>query len=1045
MKNFQFVIMLVLSTVLATTATAFQTAETKDKLSVAGIFGDGMVLQQQASAAIWGTTNANAKVTVAPSWGDDVYEVQADKDGKWHTAIDTPNAGGPFTIVVSSGSARKEFKDVLSGEVWICSGQSNMQWKLRGFGVDHFKEDVEKANHPSIRFCELPQTLALTPQDDIRTKWQKCTPQSALRFSCVAYFFGDKLREELNVPIGLISTNWGGSSIEAWMNSKDLKNDFPEFNETLNKYPALAEQHGAVHANNKKKPRGLNQKLPSVLYNQMLRPIIPYSARGVIWYQGEANVERPLQYRKLFPSLITNWRKEWGQGDFPFYFVQIAPFQYKKEPLPAALLREAQFQTLAVANTGMAVTMDIGNPNNIHPKQKKPVGERLAMLALANDYGKTNLVCSGPEFVAHKIEADKVRLEFKHVGGGLTTRDGDAPSHLTIAGEDKVFHAAEAKIDNDTILVSSKEVSQPVAVRYAWGNADQPNVMNKEGLPSSSFRTDQWEIKPRPIKAPVPRKSAAKSNKPKPNAPNQTPINVFGYTLLPKENAPETFNAGYSMYQTIWPLLETHPGKDYQSGVFGTWMRLAPGDLKDEKIGGEKRGGIGYNTVEGGSGVWRHNRFPTVTPKFQMGGVAGSFAGIANGPGFGKGRDWNVDKGRYGVAQLSNRVIFPLDGLNYKQGTLGQAFGYGYLPLPLTTPKDKTAGKDVPTGNHCWTLFVNTKTFKGPLTFFTPYFWSRHTLEYPHLHGKYFDSQPNKVSRHIQMETQHLAAIEATANNGDTYARTTRIQFPLHDDGLTHVLTKNTCYNKSALWDAVDAWFKGGPIASGKINTAGSFTTKILDGNRNTWRFMQKQGEQKIRIPIDWKAFVGRASVDDETMTFRFDPELTDHNPEKGLVTLPEYFKLVTLKGGKPKWIPVASKDVPGETGLQKLVPDDFHTGLNKSDPWTTPDDANSVWKTPGPAAGPFKAKLGDGSTLTYHWYKFCDQPSIMMADMSDHERAAIQKRIELLHTHWKPDQEYLPELEGRELVEFDPGLLVTPPSGMEVGFVPIATRQEKE
>lgn len=293
-------------------------------------------------------------------------------------------------------------------------------------------------------------------------------------------------------------------------------------------------------------------------------------------------------------------------------------------------------------------------------------------------------------------------------------------------------------------------------------------------------------------------------------SPNQTRANVFGFTTFPKEKVPNSFNAGYSMYPTIWSLVETHPGKQYQSGLFGTWMKIRTDQPMSGKIGAEKKGGLGYNSVEGGSGVWRFNRFPTITPKFQMGGVAVSFKGIANGPGFGKGKDWNVDRGRYGVAQLSNRVVFPLDGLNYKQGTFGQSFGYGYLPLPLTPAKSKTAGKDVPTGNQSWTLFVNSKTFKGPLAFFTPYFWARHSIDFPQLHGRLFDHSPNVSNRQIQMETQHIAAIHATAQNGNQYARTTRIRFPLNKDGTSSMLTCSTAYDKSALWTT---WMRGSKAA----------------------------------------------------------------------------------------------------------------------------------------------------------------------------------------------------------------------------------------
>jgi len=480
-------------------------AQQDGPLSVAGIFGDGMVLQQQTAAAIWGQAKPKAKVTIKTSWQKKAVVTTADKTGSWKTTIDTPKAGGPFTIEVISGSQRKRFKDVLSGEVWFCTGQSNMQWKMRGFGPDHWKEDVQKANQPGIRLCEVQQKLALEPQADNRVSWSACSPKRVLSFSAVAYFFGNRLHQELGVPIGLISTNWGGSSAEAWVNPDVLRRDFPEFKDTLNGYDGLMKQHGVVHAN-RGKPKGFNQRMPGVLYNQMIHPFVPFSCRGVIWYQGESNVRAPVQYRKLFPALIENWREEWGQGDFPFYFVQIAPFEYKTEPLPVAMLREAQFQTLKLPNTGMVVTMDVGLADNIHPKKKKPVGERLALLALAKDYGRTKLVYSGPEFIGHEIDKKRVRLKFEHVGGGLASRDDKPLSHFTIAGKDRVFHPATAKIDGDTIVVSSPKVARPAAVRFAWGNADEPNLMNKDGLPSSSFRTDDWEIEPVKPKRPTRRK-----------------------------------------------------------------------------------------------------------------------------------------------------------------------------------------------------------------------------------------------------------------------------------------------------------------------------------------------------------------------------------------------------------------------------------------------------------------------------------------------------------------------------------------------------------
>ena len=486
----------------------------RKSLKLAGMFANHMVLQQQTDAAIWGKAKPDAEVRIKASWSDQVTKTRSNENGEWKTRIKTPAAGGPFRIRIDSGNESKTLKDVLCGEVWICSGQSNMQWKLRGFGEKHFKEDVDKANHPKIRFCQVQQKIALQPQSDLKTKWSVCTPQTALQFSAVGYFFGDKLREELDVPIGLISTNWGGSSAEAWVDEKELLRELPEFGNMLNGYDELIKKHGVSHTRGKKLPKGLNQRMPSVLYNNMIHPLIPYSVRGVIWYQGESNVGHPIQYRKLFPKLIESWRREWGQGDFPFYFVQIAPYHYRTNELPAALLREAQLQTLNVPNTGMAVLMDVGDSTNIHPKKKKPVGQRLALLALAKDYGKTDLVYSGPEYVGHEVESKQIRLKFKHIGGGLATRDGKELSHFMIAGSDEVFHSAVAKIDGETILVGSAKVDRPVAVRYGWGNSDEPNLMNKEGLPSSSFRTDEWEILPvKPAKKPS-KKRAKKNKKP---------------------------------------------------------------------------------------------------------------------------------------------------------------------------------------------------------------------------------------------------------------------------------------------------------------------------------------------------------------------------------------------------------------------------------------------------------------------------------------------------------------------------------------------------
>ncbi|TWT84618.1 hypothetical protein CA13_60980 [Planctomycetes bacterium CA13] len=463
-------------------------------LRLSGMFGDRMVFQRETDAPVWGKTDPGATVSVTPSWSNETYQTNAGSDGKWRTKIQTPKAGGPFQVHVTNGKETVQLKDVLVGEVWICSGQSNMQWKMRGFGLDHFKEDVVKANYPQIRFCDVPQILALKGLDEVQGKWTTCSPESVLNFSAVGYFFGSRLHQELDVPIGLISTNWGGSSAEAWVSPEVLKKEFPEFDEWFASNAKTANDVGVTFRRGKKTPIGLNQRNPSVLYNSMIRPLIPFSFRGVIWYQGESNVKQPKQYRTLFPALIRDWRTRWGAGDFPFYFVQIAPFAYQQEPISAAFLREAQMMTLSESNTGMVVTMDIGNPTNIHPKQKKPVGQRLADLALAREYGRKDVVDSGPLFERHEVDGATVRLFFENVGGGLATQNGAPPSHFAIAGADRKFVAATAVINGDTIEVRSDSVAQPVAVRYAFGSGDTPNLANKEGLPASSFRTDDWPI-----------------------------------------------------------------------------------------------------------------------------------------------------------------------------------------------------------------------------------------------------------------------------------------------------------------------------------------------------------------------------------------------------------------------------------------------------------------------------------------------------------------------------------------------------------------------
>ena len=387
--------------------------------------------------------------------------------------------------------------------------------------------------------------------------------------------------------------------------------------------------------------------------------------------------------------------------------------------------------------------------------------------------------------------------------------------------------------------------------------------------------------------------------------------------------------------------------------------------------------------------------------------------------------------------------MWPPDGLNLKQGTCGELFGSGYLPLPLTEPKSKTAGKDVPTGNQCWTLFLNAGNFKGPVAFFTPYFWSHATVEDPQLSGLFLDQRPSEANKAFQMETQHIRSAQATDSKGQIWARLAPTQYPLGADGNSDLLHRLMVYNKSALWDKVEAWFKGGPPADGTIDLAGASMQKFQKGIRSNWSFDGGNIPRDKRALLNITSYMDANVTDTATLRVRWGGEfVTRRETTTGsLVTLPEYYKLVkTGNDDKGQWIAVSPREVPAETGLQNV--DFSNTDPRTPVAYITPEDKGSGWKTPGPVAGPFTAKLGDGSTITYYWYRFADQPALLNADMSREEREEMQRRVELLHKNWTKDREYLPAPMIGKLAEIDPALIVTPPKGLEVGYVPIVTRQ---
>lgn len=531
----------------------------------------------------------------------------------------------------------------------------------------------------------------------------------------------------------------------------------------------------------------------------------------------------------------------------------------------------------------------------------------------------------------------------------------------------------------------------------------------------------------------------AQNNKDKSDASNIRKANVGGYMITQREKVDESYNAGYSMYAAAWPLLKEYSGRSFQSGLFGTWMHPQyDGPLPVEKL---------YTDIEGGLGWWRDTEFATATPKFIMGGVQLNFAGWANGPGAGRGRDWSDPRGKYGVAQLSPWLLWPPDGLNLKQGTSGELFGSGYLPLPLTEPKTNTAGAAVSTGNQCWTLFLNTGNFKGPVAFFTPYFWTQASVDDPRLSGLFLDQRPSEPNKAFQMETQHIHSYEATDSNGQTYARMAPTQYPAGPDGNSNLLHRLMVYKKEALWDDVEAWFDGGDAVDGKINVEHAILQKFNKGVRSNWKFYGAHIPKDKRALMNITSYMDANVTDSATLRVHWEGDLitkrkiNSHN----LITLPEYYKMVKSSTDDiGQWVAVAPKEVPSETGLHNVSfnrAEDDRPSLT----YVTPEEGDSSWKNPGPAAGPFKAKLGDGSTVTYYWYRFADQPALLNADLSHEEREEMQRRVELLHRNWKMDGEYLPPPLIGELADIDPALIVIPPAGMEAGYVPIVTRQGLE
>ncbi len=443
------------------------------QLRMPAIFADHMVLQQQSDAPIWGWSSPGSEVSITPSWSNEEVKVKASNMGFWRTSIKTPVAGGPYEIRMK-GAGDLVLSDVMIGEVWICSGQSNMEWTMNA-AIDG-KAEIQNANSPTIRLFQSKKMGAEFPQVKGEGDWKTTTPENVKDFSAVGYFFGRKLQQELHVPIGLINVSWGGTPADVWIPSENVLSNatLQSANEKLNE--------------DKRWP-----KQPGVVYNAMIHPLVPFQIAGAIWYQGEGNTGAPLAYKQMMETLILSWRKDFNK-EFPFYFVQIAPFSGYGEIEKGTLIREQQVKTLEVLKTGMVVISDhVEDVKDIHPKYKMPVGERLANYALADTYGKTGMAYKTPLYKSMKVEKSKVKIYFDNVPTGLMAKGGE-PTEFMIAGADQKFVPAKAKIEGNTIVVFAKEIKSPVAVRFGWPNASIPNVFSKEGLPVSSFRTDDWDV-----------------------------------------------------------------------------------------------------------------------------------------------------------------------------------------------------------------------------------------------------------------------------------------------------------------------------------------------------------------------------------------------------------------------------------------------------------------------------------------------------------------------------------------------------------------------
>ncbi len=511
-----------------------------------------------------------------------------------------------------------------------------------------------------------------------------------------------------------------------------------------------------------------------------------------------------------------------------------------------------------------------------------------------------------------------------------------------------------------------------------------------------------------------------------------------GFAWISTQDVPDKqFGSGYTTYSAAWPIFKEYPGPfDFQMGLAGCWMTTQRTGNEPDQF---------YTTIEGGLGWWHDTRFGTRIPKFIMGGVSHNFYAWANGPGAGRSgllpngqRDWSSPGGKYGVAQLSNRLLWAPDGLNLAQSLNGEMLGYGYSPLPLTEPMETTNGVDIETGNQCWTLFLNSTNFKGPATFFMPTFWTEPVLNDPSLEGLFLDSRPSEPNIGFGIEHAQSPALMSEDENGDKYAKIERLHFPASNEDNSMVLNQISVYSEDALWSAMEEWFNGGSVVEPGFLQSGVHRVPFVNNGGAMAGEISGAG---MEYPIDLN-YIDNIQLNENIMGFEFD--LNTVYEDEGRFVLPEYFKL----DPDERWRPVDAQSIPASTNLLDVdvpvMPRTEITYLTPLEPDCQWQDPDGPWNTPGPSAGPFTTDLEDGTTLTYYWYRFVDQPAIVHANLPDNIRSLMQQRAELIHANWSHTDDYMADPEIGNIATLDPGIIVTPPPGMERGYVPIVTRQEK-